>query len=542
MGLLDSFFGKKEVKKPASTPPPKFAPWNLENHNLLKKAGFFDGKQKKGVPIGYAPYLSNQTKLVNLGEKLYYTSDLHILTFGATGSGKNTRMQTPALLEYEGSALVIDVKGQLAGISGQHRAIAHEQDIYFINPFDMLGLPTSTYNPLRFLDPNSITFDADCRRLAEGLIDIKKADFWETSALDLVTLLISYVVLYEEQKDLLRVREIINLPEKDRILFFETMAGCPRPEIAQGAIRYASDSREVKDCIQTANVQMSFLRDSAINKILAGGENEISFADLKRKKMTVYMIIPPELLHTHGRFLRLLVMSALGELFKEKTRVEIPVLFMLDEFAQLGPMPIIENAASIVRDYQIKLWLILQNIPQLKTLYGQKWESFLSAAGLIQFLGVNDLETAKYISDRCGKTQEQRASQNTSITKGGGTSSITESYNFSTTDVPRITVQNVFEYIPDQMIMFTQGKGISYRLLSYTCPYYENKEYWEDFYIVSPDPYHISDEEREKTADFYRSSKCLFTNKNRLEEVRDGYKFSIQGLVQGGYNAHVTQD
>jgi len=41
---------------------------------------------------------------------------------------------------------------------------------------------------------------------------------------------------------------------------------------------------------------------------------------------------------------------------------------MLDEFAQLGPMSIIENAASIVRDYKIRLWIILQNLPQLKAL------------------------------------------------------------------------------------------------------------------------------------------------------------------------------
>lgn len=535
MGLLDSFFGKKEVKKTAATPPPKFTPWNEANHNFLKLSGFFEGKQKKGIPVGYAPYLNSERNKMLVGEKLYYTSDLHIVTFGATGSGKNTRIQSPALLDYEGSALVVDVKGQLAVITGMHRAVAKEQDIYFINPFDMLGLPTSTYNPLRFLNPNSITFDADCRRLAEGLIDVTKSDFWETSALDLVTLLIAYVVLYEEQKDLLRVREIINLPETKRIAFFEEMQGCDRPEIAQGAVRYASDSREVKDCIQTANVQMSFLRDSAINKILAGGENEISFADLKRKKMTVYMIIPPELLHTHGRFLRLLVMSALGELFKEKTRVEIPVLFMLDEFAQLGPMPIIENAASIVRDYQIKLWLILQNIPQLKTLYGQKWESFLSAAGLIQFLGVNDLETAKYISDRCGKTLQQRANQNTAITKGGGNSSITESYSFSTVEVPAITIQTVLEAPPQQLNMFTQGKGVSYRMITTAIPYYENMEYQSDFYIVIGDPYHMSDEERAATENYHRSSKCLFTNKNGLELARDGYKISIEGKVQRFY-------
>lgn len=536
MGLLDSFFGKKEVKKPAATPPPKFTPWNEANHNFLKLSGFFEGKQKKGVPVGYAPYLNSERNKMHVGEKLYYTSDLHIVTFGATGSGKNTRIQSPALFEYEGSALVVDVKGQLAVITGMHRAVALEQDVFFINPFDVLGLPTATYNPLKYLDPDSPTFESDCRRIAEGLVDVKKADHWEISALDLVTLLIEYVVLYDDEKDLIRVRQLLNLSDEDRIVFFETMSGCPRPEIAEGAVRYTSDSKEVKDCIQTANVQLSFLRDSSISKVLKGGGNrEVSFRDLKRKKATIYLIIPPELLHTHGRFLRLLVMSALGELFKEKTRVETPVLFMLDEFAQLGPMPIIENAASIVRDYQIKLWLILQNIPQLKTLYGQKWESFLSAAGLIQFLGVNDLETAKYISDRCGKTLQQRANQNTAITKGGGNSSITESYSFSTVEVPAITIKTVLEAPPQQLNMFTQGKGVSYRMITTAIPYYENMEYQSDFYIVIGDPYHMSDEERAATENYHKSSKCLFTNKNGLELARDGYKISIEGKVQRFY-------
>jgi type IV secretion system protein VirD4 len=439
------------------------------------------------------------------GVPLHYNHDRHLVTFGPIGSGKNSTSQTPALLEDDASALVIDVKGQLCAITARRRVeMGHE--VAVINPFDVLGIPTSAYNPLAHLNPDSLSFASDCDRIAEGLVDQRKADHWEMSALDVVSLLIMYVKLSEgENASLVRVRELLNLPEaseKDkaggitkigRTDFFKELAANdfynnPNkhwPLVAEGAARYASISKEVRDSIQTAVVQTRFLRNPAIAEVLSG-EKEISFADLKRRKMTIFIIIPPELLHTHGKFLRLLVLSALGELIREPTRPEKPVLFMLDEFAQLGPMALIENAASIVRDYKIRLWIILQNLPQLQNLYKDNWESFLSSAGVVQVFAPNDLQTAKYFSERSGVELRFRRSVSSS---GEGKSSRNETETWE--PLKR----------PDQLCEMPESEhyllcaGLPCAFMARREPYFKKNGPYEGMY--DDDPYHMSTREHD---------------------------------------------
>jgi type IV secretion system protein VirD4 len=472
--------------------PPKKAEAGQEK-SFEERARLLSGA---GVPLGY--------KLHEKG-KLHYNHDRHLVTFGPIGSGKNSTSQTPALLEDDASALVIDVKGQLCAITARRRVeMGHE--VAVINPFNVLGIPTSAYNPLAHLDPESLSFASDCDRIAEGLVDQRKADHWELSALDVVSLLIMYVRLFEPYPSLVRVRELLNRPEESekdkdgeitkegRVDFFKRLAALdpsvtPYPllvrVLAEGAARYAYTSKEVRDSIQTAVVQVRFLRDPAIAEVLSG-EKEISFADLKRRKMTIFIIIPPELLHTHGKFLRLLALSALGELIREPTKPEKPVLFMLDEFAQLGPMALIENAASIVRDYKIRLWIILQNLPQLKNLYKDNWESFLSSAGVVQVFAPNDLETAKYFSERSGVELRFRRSKSSS---GDGKSSQNETETWE--PLKR----------PDQLCEMPESEhyllcaGLPCAFMARRSVYWEKDGPYKGLY--DDDPYHMNTKEHD---------------------------------------------
>ena len=82
----------------------------------------------------------------------------------------------------------------------------------------------------------------------------------------------------------------------------------------------------------------------------------------------------------------------------------MPVLFVLDEFASLGHMRQIEDAAGQIAGYGVKLWPILQDLGQLKSLYKDRWETFMGNAGVLQFFGNNDLTTLEWISKRLGTT------------------------------------------------------------------------------------------------------------------------------------------
>jgi type IV secretion system protein VirD4 len=94
---------------------------------------------------------------------------------------------------------------------------------------------------------------------------------------------------------------------------------------------------------------------------------------------------------------------------REKTKPAAPVLVCLDEFPVLGYMKQLETAAGLIASFDVKLWFVLQDWSQGKSLYGDRWETFAGNAGIVQCFGNNDLTTTEYLSKRLGKTQVEVA-------------------------------------------------------------------------------------------------------------------------------------
>jgi type IV secretion system protein VirD4 len=53
---------------------------------------------------------------------------------------------------------------------------------------------------------------------------------------------------------------------------------------------------------------------------------------------------------------------------------------------------------GLVVGYGLQLWPILQDMSQLRDLYGARTSTFIANSGVQQVFGVNDLETAKWLS------------------------------------------------------------------------------------------------------------------------------------------------
>jgi type IV secretion system protein VirD4 len=61
-----------------------------------------------------------------------------------------------------------------------------------------------------------------------------------------------------------------------------------------------------------------------------------------------------------------------------------PVMVMLDEFDQLGPMPIVEQALKQLAGHGARVSIITQSIPGLDNIYGENVRlSLESAAGMM---------------------------------------------------------------------------------------------------------------------------------------------------------------
>src|SRR5690606_17785869 len=90
------------------------------------------------------------------------------------------------------------------------------------------------------------------------------------------------------------------------------------------------------------------------------------------------------------------------------------VLFLLDEFANLGRMGPVEDAITLVGGFGVTFWLILQDLSQLKAHYRERWWTFEASAQVLQAFGTSDLLTAKRLSERFGDATIRVESENQS--------------------------------------------------------------------------------------------------------------------------------
>lgn len=194
---------------------------------------------------------------------------------------------------------------------------------------------------------------------------------------------------------------------------------CAGGLVARAANRHLSKTgREAAGVLSSAQRHTHFLDSRRMAAVL--DHSDFRFEDLKERTSTVFLVLPPERLHTHARWLRLLLAQALGALAKSSARPEKPVLFLLDEFAALGRLEPLEQAFGLMAGYGLQLWPILQDLHQLWAVYGERAGTFLSNAGLIQIFNVGDVETASWLSKSIGATTVHYETVGTSVSKGPG--------------------------------------------------------------------------------------------------------------------------
>jgi type IV secretion system protein VirD4 len=375
-----------------------------------------------GVYFGFG---SNRTEgpppELSAKNAIRYVGDRHLVTVGPNGSGKSRRLLLPNLAELTGwSVLVVDPKGELAYMTGAHRA-ARGNKIIRLNPFDALKLGSDGFNPIAALDTKSDDFPDDAMGLAEALIRVEgKEPHWSQSAQDLICALIMYVRLVLPDATLGDVRYLLGQNAKD---FRKTVLGQDieiRGKVVPGMVAagiihdceeleakasrfgdIAPDNRELTSIMSVALTQTRWLDSRPVKKDLA--KQTFDFSQMKNEPTTVYLILPARRLGTHSTWLRLMITSILQPLMRDTKKSKVPVLLMLDEFAQLGHLPVIEQTMALMRGYGIKLWAVFQDLTQAESIYERRWESFLGNAGVLQSFAPQDVMTAEHLSKRTGQ-------------------------------------------------------------------------------------------------------------------------------------------
>ncbi|OCX67298.1 hypothetical protein BFP70_20000 [Thioclava sp. SK-1] len=443
------------------------------NRKELKKL-----QREDGLLIGRNPHT---------GRLLRYDGPAHLITLAPTRAGKGVGTVIPNLLAAERSVLVIDPKGENARIAGEARR--RFGTVHVLDPFEVSGHPSAAYNPLDRLTPDSLDLGEDAASLTEALVmdppgQVTEAH-WNEEAKAILGGLIMFCVCHEDRdrRTLATVREYLTLPPEKLRALLELMQDSDAAGglIARAANRFLGKAdREAASVLSNAQRHTHFLDSPRIARVLS--QSDFHFSDLRHRIASVFLVLPPNRMDAYSRWLRLLVSQALQDIARDAEasvrpqsdpagaqggiqRLKTPTLFLLDEFAALGRLEAVERAMGLMAGYGLQLWPILQDMSQLKDLYGERAGTFIANAGVQQVFGVNDFETAKWLSQMMG--QETAGFQTDSFKPGDG-----PSFSNNLTGRDLLTPDEIMQLRPENQLLRVQGQAtaVAQKLRYYADP------------------------------------------------------------------------
>ena len=374
----------------------------------------------------------DKVRLGALGDQLLAIKDnRHLMTIAGSRAGKGTSVIVPVLLTYTGSICVLDPKGENATLTCRRRGQGEglpagglQQDVHVLDPFRVAEVPDhyrSSFNPFAGLDAQSSTFVDDCDSIADALVvaSAREAqDHWNNSARMVLRGFIAWVAAHDQ--DLRELQRLLHLPPEtedgqDFYSVLEAMHEAPRvaagvPAQTAAALQGMSD-KERDSVLSTVRQNIAFLGSPPMAELLSGRGRSPDLHNWKRGACTVYLCLPAGRLHRHARFFRLFITRLLAAVESDPRETDPPALLLLDEMAVLGHMEALETGAGLLAGFGVRIWSVLQDLNQLKHLYRDRWETFMGNSGILQFFGVNDQTTLKYVSDRLGQSSMLSLSQ-----------------------------------------------------------------------------------------------------------------------------------
>ena len=388
------FISSTNLRQPDTLPEPGLlVGWSLERRPPRRPIGFGYGNPLKVPATGYLdPILLN-------GEG-------HLMTIAPTGAGKGTGCIIPALLRHPGPVIVIDPKGENATITARRRR-EMKQRVVIIDPMGVTDLPSDTLNPLDVIDIRLASAVDEAAVLAQALCDTAQDDrsrYWTNRAMHLAigAMLQVLVDAAPPGGNLLQVRELINAAAADPELLAKRLLASPHPEVQRIARMLNIGAPETLGGIISFSQDMvDFLRGDQIQASVA--RTSFDLEDItKGSPLSIYLILPPHMLESHGRLLRLWLGALITCITRRRARPRHPTLFILDEAAQLGELPHLRQAITLLRGYGLQTWSFWQDVSQLQMLYARDWKTMVNNCRVLQCFGALNQVAADSMAEMTG--------------------------------------------------------------------------------------------------------------------------------------------
>lgn len=342
------------------------------------------------------------------------------LYIGAPGSGKSAAIILTSIFQNIRAGLsmiVTDSKGDLYRYtSAVARKAGYKVRVLNLKPGELKN--SDGFDLFHSLNPESDTLDVDAEVITDiifknttGLKEIE--DYWYKNEFNLVKMAIMVIATGASY----RAANTNHLPEVFNFLSTNTpdtlrtrmeLYKTTNPEIFKCYQIFANcEVRNQGQIINGAAMRLQKLGNKVFNHSLS--VNEIDTVAPMKEKCIYYVIIPDQ--NKTYRFISSLFFTQifndqcnyfdnlpLAEQEKSK-----PVVYLLDEYKTTGGIANLPDAIASIRSRKIQLTIILQDMSQLDSMYGEEDAKTIKNCCTIKgLLSTNDTDTAKAFSELLG--------------------------------------------------------------------------------------------------------------------------------------------
>ena len=408
------------------------------------------------------------TQNVRLGlDSRKHRRNLNVLVVGGSGAGKTRFYCKPNLFQANTSYVVLDPKGELTRDTGSLlEALGYE-----VRVLDLIHMEDSfCYNPFVYIEN-----DNDAQRLVTNLFkattpkgSTNNDPFWDTAAQMLLMALVLYLVheAPPEEQNFAMVMELLAAGEVKEdndsfqspldVLFFQLAAREPGHIAVKYYNNYRSGSGKTLKSIQiTLMARLEKFNLHSLSALTTA--DELDLPSLGEKKVALFAQIPDND-SSFNFIVSILYTQLFQQLFSLADRkyggaLPVHVHFLMDEFSNVSLPDDFEKILSVMRSREVSASIILQNLAQLKGLFEKQWESIVGNCDSFLYLGGNEKETHKYVSELLGK--ETISTTNNGKTKGRSGSFST---NYQQTGRELLTPDEVRMLDNDYALLFLRGE------------------------------------------------------------------------------------
>lgn len=420
--------------------------------NEAKTAGLFD---EDGLILG------------KMGNKFLMTSaPKFAMLVAPTRSGKGVGTIIPNLLNWSQSVIVVDIKGENFDVTSGFRA-KHGHEVYKFAPFDD-KFETHCSNPLSYVSRDPRYVVGELQSVGYMLYPKKDGDgaFWNDAARGLFVAISLYCL---ESNIPLTIGEVLRRsngagrPKEFWQAIVDAGVGAGQQPLSRNCMdalsQFVSNSdNTLTSILSTFSAPLGAFSNPAVDA--ATSRDDFDLRDIRRRKMSIYVVIPPNRLAEASLLINLFFSTVIDQntktLPERDPSLKYLALLLLDEFPALGRVDKYIKSIGYFAGYGLRSLMIAQSMSQLKEreLYGDEGSRTLANNHMIQIMyAPREQQDAQEYSEILGYYSMDGVSKGKSRARGH----ITNSENVSEQKRALMLPQELREIGPDKIIVMADN-------------------------------------------------------------------------------------